>query len=140
MKKLLLLLLTVFLFLGCSPQKRIARIAGKYNLKQYETVIFRDTVVIEPRTYMFQTSIDSVGDFHQELNGTQLYGNVTKDIVTLKVVTDFDTIYIEKPVEIETIKVQTVTKSGGFLERFQHFIFLLFLLGFGGLIIYKIVK
>ncbi len=136
MKKILLLLLLFFLC-GCSPQQRIARIAEKYNLTQPETVILRDTVIIEPRTYVFQTPIDSTGYFQDERNGIQLYGNIMDTIVTLKVITDFDTLYIEKPVEIETIKVQTVEKGRvGFFDKIERFLFVLFLFGFGSVLVY----
>jgi hypothetical protein len=140
MKKILLLLTVFLLFCGCSPQKRIARIAEKYNLKQYETVVFRDTVILEPRTYIFKTGIDSMGDFTQETNGAKLYGNITDTVVTLKVVTDFDTIYIEKPVEFETIKVQTVEKGRGFFDKLTDLFFILFICGCVGFIFYIVFK
>jgi hypothetical protein len=112
MKKIYILLLAVF-FCGCSPQKRIVRIAEKHNLKQWEAVTIRDTVVIEPRTYIFQTGIDSVGDFYQEINGVQMLGNISNGIATVKVVTDFDTVYIEKEVEIQTITIEKAERKSG---------------------------
>ena len=113
--KRIFLLFTVVLLMGCSPQKRIARIAEKYNLKQWETVLFTDTVYIEAKTYIFETQIDSFGYFQQSINGNELVGRVKDSIVYVKLTTKADTIYIEKPVNIETIKVEKIEKKNHFL-------------------------
>lgn len=43
----ILLYLIPIILLSCSPQKRIARIAKKYNLIQTDTVFKKDTVIFE---------------------------------------------------------------------------------------------
>jgi hypothetical protein len=104
-------LLCFFIVFGCTPSKRIARIAEKYNLKQYEDVIFRDTLYIEEKTYIFETKIDSFGYFYQNTTEAKIDGYIKDSIIQIKIATKLDTIYIEKPVKIETIKVNTVEKS-----------------------------
>ena len=134
MKKLILFL-SIILLCGCSPQKRIARIAEKYNLKKTETVMFRDTIIVEPRTYIFQTEIDSTGHFEQEHNGVHLFGSVKGDSVKLRVITDFDTIYIEKPVEVEKISIQTVEKKK---VDIMQWVSLILFFGVAGFVLFKV--
>jgi hypothetical protein len=96
---------------GCTPSQRIARIAEKYNLKQYEEIIFRDTIIVEEKIYLFDTKIDSVGNFHQQYNDSEVFGYIHDSIVHIELITKADTVYIEKAVEIETIKVEKIEKT-----------------------------
>jgi len=99
--------------LGCSPQQRIARIAEKYNLKTWETLVYKDTVYIPSKTYTFEAQLDTLGFFYQEKDGNEVVGKVKDNFVYVNLTTKPDTVYIEKPINIETIKVQTIQKSKG---------------------------
>lgn len=113
MRKITIILGLLYLFVmsACTPSARIARIAKKYNLKQYEEIVFRDTLYIEENTYIFDTQIDTAGAFHQQHIDSEVFGYVRDSIVHIEFITKADTVYISKPIEIETIKVETVQKS-----------------------------
>lgn len=128
MKKLLFTLFILVLFCGCSPQKRIARIAEKYNLKQWETVMFTDTIYMPEKIYTFETLIDTAGRFYQEINGNTVIGQINSDTVYMKFTTKADTIYIEKPINIQTIKVEKPVKK----NRFMTVLFLVLFTGVCG--------
>ena len=128
MKNLLFTLFTFLFFCGCSPQKRIARIAEKYNLKTLETIAFKDTIYIEKKEYTFLTQIDTSGNFYQENKGNEMAGTVKGDTIYVKFTTKPDTIYIEKPITIETLKVEKVEKKNGNLAG--KIIGILFAFGF----------
>jgi hypothetical protein len=114
MKKTLILSVFGFLFLcACTPSQRIARIAEKYNLKKYENVIFRDTIYVPSDTIIFETKMESTGAFYQFRDHNEVSGYVKDSIVHLKFITRADTIYIEKNIPVETIKVETVEKQKG---------------------------
>ncbi len=125
MKRLLLFLIPILLFCGCSPQKRIARIAEKYNLIQYDKVIFRDTLIIPSKTIMFQTVIDSLGNFYQKVNNNEIFGNIHDSVITVRVIPDADTIIIEKPIDVHTIKVNKVEKVKPYpiIDKMLFFLF-----------------
>jgi hypothetical protein len=113
MKTKLLFLFTVLFFCGCSPQKRIARIAEKYNLKTLETIVYKDTIYIPERVYVFDTQIDTAGSFYYKTDTITVQGKIKKDSVYIKFTTKADTVYIEKSINIETIKVQKIKKTKG---------------------------
>jgi hypothetical protein len=48
---------------ACSPQKRIARLAEKYNLYETKYITLRDTVIIPAKTYITETYLDTSGRF-----------------------------------------------------------------------------
>ena len=113
--KRLLLFFAVILLVGCSPQKRISRIAEKYNLKQFETVMFKDTVYIESKIYTFQTQIDSSGYFNQNIKGNEMSGLIKDSILYVKFTTNPDTVYIDKPIDIQTIKIEKVAQKNNWI-------------------------
>ena len=127
MKKLLLLFFTIFFFCGCSPQKRIARIAEKYNITQLERVRYVDTLYFPPKTVMFQTYVDSLQNFEQTVGGWTISGCIGDDgLVTAKVIKPADTIITDKDIDIPTIKVNKVER----VTPVKDIIMLLIVLGF----------
>ena len=116
----------LFLFSACNPQKRIARIAEKYNLKQWETVVYKDTIFIEQKTYTFDTQIDTAGNFHKKTDKYEVKGSIKDSTVYVLFTTKPDTIYIEKPINIETIKVEKIEKkTNGFVSKISTFLLLI---------------
>jgi hypothetical protein len=111
-KTVLIFSVLLFVILGaCSPSQRISRIADRYNLKQWEDVIYRDTVLIKPDTFCYEISIDTAGMFYEYKDGNELIGCIRDSIVTIKVITKADTIYIEKKIPVETIHVKEVKNN-----------------------------
>jgi hypothetical protein len=112
MQKIILIfsVLCFSVLLSCTPSQRIVRIAEKYNLKQYETVVFRDTVYFPADTFYFQSKIDSTGYFYQLSDIASVTGQIKDSVLSICVITKADTVYIEKPIQIETIKVEKVKK------------------------------
>lgn len=101
-------ILILICFASCSPEKRVARIAERYNLYQIEQIVLRDTVYIPSRTYNIETELDKSGYFSYSKE-IIIDGKVKGDsIVILKVITPADTVYIEKEVKAKTI---TITKQ-----------------------------
>jgi len=113
MKNNFIFLFTILFLSACSPQQRIARIAEKYNLKQFETVVYKDTIYIPEKVYNLDTQIDTAGNFYKKTEKYKIQGKVKNDTVYIKFTTSPDTVYIEKQLNIETIKVQTVEKNKG---------------------------
>jgi len=113
MKNNFILLFTILFLSACSPQQRIARIAEKYNLKQFETVVYKDTIYIPEKVYILDTQIDTAGNFYKKTENYEIKGKIKDSIIYVKFTTAPDTVYIEKTVNIETIKVQTVEKNNG---------------------------
>jgi len=102
------------IFSSCNPQKRIVRIAEKYNLKQFKNIVYKDTIYIPEKTYIFETQTDTAGLFYYKTDTITVEGQVKENTVYIRFTTKPDTVYIEKPITIETIKVQKVEKKKGF--------------------------
>lgn len=97
--------------LSCSPQKRLERILknNPYILSS-ETITVRDTVII-PGIVIDTTVITKQRDT-VEIFKDRLYTRIIRNIDTLIVFSESgsDTIYLEKTVPIEKIKVEKLPK------------------------------
>jgi hypothetical protein len=82
-------------------------------LKTIETAVYKDTIYIPERVYTFDTQIDTAGNFYYKTDTITVQGKVKDSIIYIKFTTKADTVYIEKPINIETIKVQKVEKTKG---------------------------
>jgi len=108
--KFLLVLIGV-LGLSCSPQKRIARIAKKYNLFAVDTVYFRDTVYLPAKTFNTVTFVDTFGRFSYKNDNIQYQGVIVKDTVFIDITTPADTIYIAKNIPTSKIEIKPEKKE-----------------------------
>ncbi len=107
--KNIFLLSSCFLFLAsCSPQKRIARIAKKYNLTQTETVVVADTVAIPGDTLWFTVPAERDTVIVTETATIETVRD--GEIIHVKVTTPPDTIIRTIPVPVEKIVVQEKTR------------------------------
>lgn len=95
----------IVIFLNsCTPEKRVARIVRKYHLATDTTLFVRDTITIKEQLH--DTSfIFNTDTIFYETDRTRI--EIVRDIDTMRllVTEKADTIYTEKPVQIEKIKI-----------------------------------
>lgn len=114
MKTIFIYIISFFLLSACSPQKRISRIAEKYNLKSYEIITFHDTI-IRPETIYIET----VSRDKEKIKDTLYIENdrfknriiVTPDSLNLMQVLKADTIFYEKEIQYEIIITDKENKN-----------------------------
>ena len=108
MKNIFFLASCFFLLASCSPQKRIARIAEKYNLTQTETVVVADTVALPGDTLWF--TVPSERDTVIVTETATIETVRDGEIIHVKVTTPPDTIIKTVKVPVEKIVVQEKTR------------------------------
>lgn len=114
MKTIFIYIISFFLLSACSPQKRISRIAEKYNLKTYEVVKFRDTIIKPEVIY-----IETVSRNKEKIKDTIYIENstfknkiiITPDSLRLMQVLKADTIFYEKEIPNEIIITEKENKN-----------------------------
>ena len=130
---ILLLLLT-----QCTPQQRIQRIAKKYNLSLVDSIIVRDTVIIQ--TYKIDTTtIIKHNHTVEVINNDRVrlqyfYDTLTREIWH-EVECKGDTVYLEKVVYFDKI----VVKQSPLIKRVSWSIIGLLILLFIGYLVFKFV-
>ena len=107
MKNLFLLLI---LFASCSPQKKIARIAKKYNLTQKEVVTVNDTVCIPGDTLFFTVPSERDTVIVTKYGTIETTHDNGQNVVYVKVTTPPDTLINTVYVPVEKVVVQNVEK------------------------------
>lgn len=104
----IILLLIPILLISCSPEKRIARIAKKYNLIQTDTIFRKDTVLVEGARK--DTTIHYLQNDTFVLREKNMvykyYYNVHDSTVYLDGECLPDTIIREVPITVNSINVQ----------------------------------
>ena len=111
-KYLFLLLASCFLLLSCSPQRRIARIAKKYNLTQKDTVRVNDTLTVPGDTLWF--TVPAARDTVIVTETATIETVRDGEIIHVKVTTPPDTIIRTIRVPFKQIVVNTVEKERKF--------------------------
>ena len=130
---ILLLLLT-----QCTPQQRITRIAKKYNLSLVDSIIVRDTVIIQ--TYKIDTTtIIKHNHTVEVINNDRVrlqyfYDTLTREIWH-EVECKGDTVYLEKVVYFDKI----VVEQSPLIKRVSWSIIGLLILLFIGYLVFKFV-
>lgn len=118
MKTIYIYIISFILFLSsCSPQKRITRIAEKYNLKAYEITTIRDTIIKPEVIY-----IESVSRNKEKIKDTIYIENntlknkiiITPDSLKLMQVLKADTIFYEREIPKEIIFIDKEQKNNWF--------------------------
>lgn len=106
--------ITVFSFAlivcACSPQKRIARIAKKYNLVQTEIVQVSDTVCIPGDTLFFTVPSERDTVIVTKYGTIETTHDNGQNVVYVKVTTPPDTLINTVYVPVEKVVVQNVEK------------------------------
>lgn len=108
MKNIFLLASCFLLLASCSPQKRIARIAKKYNLTQTEQVTVNDTVTVPGDTLWFIVPAERDTVIVTETATIETVRD--GEIIHVKVTTPPDTIIKTVKVPMEKIVVQEKTR------------------------------
>ena len=132
LKSSILLLLLV----SCTPQKRLNRLITKHpNLIQLDTLIVRDTIVIESYNYDTITTFkysDTTIIVNTEKVLAKYYFDTLRQEIWHKIECKEDTIFYEKLVPVEKV----VYKELSFWEKYSLLIYIALAL-FVLLIIYK---
>lgn len=126
----------IILLISCTPQKRLNRLIEKHpTLVQLDTIIIRDTVIVE--SYAHDTT--TIFQFHDSttvINNEKVILKYFYDTLTREIHHEYtclgDTIIQEKIVQVEKV----VYKELSWWEKYQTLIYILLGL-FVALIIYK---
>lgn len=131
-------ILLILLFTQCTPQQRITRIAKKYNLTLVDSIIVRDTVIIQ--TYKIDTTtIIKHNHTVEVINNDRVrlqyfYDTLTREIWH-EVECKGDTVYLEKVVYFDKLVVQ----ESPLMKRVSWSIIGLLILLFIGYLVFKFV-
>ena len=126
----------ILLLVSCSPQKRLNRLITKNpDLIQLDTLIVRDTIVIESFNYDTVTTFkysDTTIIVNTEKVLARYYYDTLRQEIWHEIECKEDTIFYEKLVPVEKV----VYKELSFWEKYETLIYILLAL-FVLLVIYK---
>ena len=126
----------ILLLVSCSPQKRLNRLISKNpDLIQLDTLIVRDTIVIESFNYDTVTTFkysDTTIIVNTEKVLARYYYDTLRQEIWHEIECKEDTIFYEKLVPVEKV----VYKELSFWEKYETLIYILLAL-FVLLVIYK---
>lgn len=106
MKKILIVIGLFALFIACSPQKRIARIAQKYNLTYLDTITLYDTTIINGFDTCYIAAKADTINIHDTINNIDYQIIERNDTIFLHVNQKADTITEIKYIPTEKIVVE----------------------------------
>jgi len=123
-KNYIQIILISLLFICCSPQERLNRLITKHpELSQKDTIIVRDTVVVENYNYDTTTIIklhDTTTVINNERVVLKYYYDTLREIIHHDVECLGDTVYIETLVPIE----KAVFRELSWWEKYKEFIYI----------------
>ena len=126
----------ILLLVSCSPQKRLNRLITKHpNLIQLDTLIVRDTIVIESFNYDTVTTFkysDTTIIVNTEKVLARYYYDTLRQEIWHEIECKEDTVFYKKLVPVEKV----VYKELSFWEKYETLIYILLGL-FILLVIYK---
>jgi hypothetical protein len=126
----------IILLVSCSPQKRLNRLITKHpNLIQLDTLIVRDTIVVNSYNYDTITTFkysDTTIIVNTEKVLAKYYFDTLRQEIWHQIECKEDTIFYEKLVPVEKV----VYKELSFWEKYETLIYILLAL-FVLLVIYK---
>ncbi len=112
------------LFICCSPQERLNRLIPKHpTLLQKDTIIVRDTVVVENYNYDTTTIIklhDTTTVINNERVVLKYYYDTLREVIHHDVECLGDTVYIETLVPVE----KAVFRELSWWEKYKEFIYI----------------
>ena len=118
------IILISLLFICCSPQERLNRLITKHpELLQKDTIIVRDTVVVENYNYDTTTIIrshDTTTVINNERVVLKYYYDTLREVIYHEVECLGDTVYIETLVPIE----KAVFRELSWWEKYKEFIYI----------------
>jgi len=139
-KNYIKIILISLLFVCCSPQERLNRLITKHpELSQKDTIIVRDTVVVENYNYDTTTIIklhDTTTVINNERVVLKYYYDTLREIIHHDVECLGDTVYIETLVPVE----KAVFKELSWWEKYKEFIYIALVLLLVLIVLKKIGK
>lgn len=102
-------------FLSCSPQKRIARIAEKYNLTYLDTITLYDTTIINGFDTCYIAAKADTINIHDTINNIDYQIIERNDTIFLHVAQKADTITEIKYIPTEKIVIEKQDKTKKYL-------------------------
>ena len=133
-------IILICLIVSCSPQKRLNRLLTNHpELTQLDTIIVRDTIVVE--TYMHATTTiirlhDTTTVINNERVVLKYFYDTLREIIYHDVECIGDTVYTEKLITVE----RAVFKELSWWEKYKDLIFIAFLLLLGLVVFKKLSK
>jgi len=139
-KNYIQIILVSLLIIGCSPQKRLNRLITKFpQLTETDTIIVRDTVVVESYNYD-TTTIIRLHDTTVVVNNERVVLKYFYDTLRETIYHDIDcigdTVYTEKLITVE----KAVFKELSWWEKYKDLIYILAVLLLGLVILKKLGK
>ncbi len=123
-KNYIQIILISLLFICCSPQERLNRLITKHpELSQKDTIIVKDTVVVENYNYDTTTIIrlhDTTTVINNERVVLKYYYDTLREIIHHDVECLGDTVYIETLVPVE----KAVFRELSWWEKYKEFIYI----------------
>ena len=117
-------IILVFLLISCSPQKRLNRLITKYpSLVELDTVLVRDTVVVENYNYDTTTLIrthDTTVVINNEKVVLKYFYDTLRETIYHDVECIGDTVYTEKLITVE----KAVFRELSWWEKYKEFIYI----------------
>ena len=123
-KNYIKIILISLLFICCSPQERLNRLISKHpELSQKDTIIVRDTVVVQNYNYDTTTIIrshDTTTVINNERVILKYYYDTLREVIYHDVECLGDTVYIETLVPVE----KAVFRELSWWEKYREFIYI----------------
>ena len=117
-------IILVFLLISCSPQKRLNRLITKYpSLVELDTILVRDTVVVENYNYDTTTLIrthDTTVVINNERVVLKYFYDTLRETIYHDVECIGDTVYTEKLITVE----KAVFRELSWCEKYKEFIYI----------------
>ena len=117
-------IILVFLLISCSPQKRLNRLITKYpSLVELDTILVRDTVVVENYNYDTTTLIrthDTTVVINNEKVVLKYFYDTLRETIYHDVECIGDTVYTEKLITVE----KAVFRELSWWEKYKEFIYI----------------
>ncbi len=139
-KNYIQIILISLLFICCSPQERLNRLITKHpELSQKDTIIVKDTVVVENYNYDTTTIIrlhDTTTVINNERVVLKYYYDTLREIIHHDVECLGDTVYIETLVPVE----KAIFRELSWWEKYKEFIYIALVLLLVLIVLKKIGK
>jgi hypothetical protein len=122
--EIVFLCLLLYLFFSCTPQRRLNRLLTNHpELLEKDTIVVRDTVVVENYNYDTTTIIrlhDTTTVINNERVILKYYYDTLREVIHHDVECLGDTVYIETLVPIE----KAVYKELSWWQKYKEFIYI----------------
>ena len=123
-KNFIQIILVSLLLICCTPQKRLNRLVKKYpHLTELDTIIVRDTVVVESYNYDTTTIIrlhDTTTVINNEKVILKYFYDTLREVIHHDVECIGDTVYTEKLITVE----KAVIRELSWWQKYKEFLYI----------------